>query len=1018
MALRKGAFADGRAPTLRISSEESQISFEESDDAPGSLGDLRGGARFRAGLEGWRQGLLSGWAVDLAAPSQPLALALEFCGRTIAETATGAHRRPLADALPGNVAGFAFDLTGLTDAALTELEGELRRAEPGGETLALRLGRDGPRVDLSRRGLDAAQALADLRSLRAGVRPAQSNGSAFDDGGASDDLDNLAGGARYRGGFEGLFGAALKGWAVDLKHPAAPVEVKIEAEGRVIATARTSEPRADLASRFRKNVAGFAIDLAALPRDAIETLLRALSRAQGDDGESPLALRIGAEGARIALNLLRPAPEAEDEPEPAAPAPDAPALSRDARALRWLVAHVGGDPTARPARAFAAKLNGDIARSPLVAEPVKRHAAEIAPLFDPFFYLDRLPHPEEAVNNPLLHYTLAGWRDGVAPSPLFAPDHYRRRRGAFAGDPLLDFVREGARLGADPHPLFDVAFYRARWLAGDEGVNPLAHYLDEGGRRRLDPCERFRTADYLAAFGLAAETETPLEAYLETHAHHEFALLPAFDSALYRYQLEVERGEKLHEPPPVHYLARGWLDETLLPNLLFDPAFYREENGIAFDGPALLHYLAEGEAAGLACHPLFSPMFYNSERDVEGGAGALEHALAHPGAHRTDPRLDAPIDARLFALVRDLAHEDPRRDFDIKIYRDANPDLTGIDDAEMERHFRKYGAAEGRLASLGAMMRLTDMRVRDLPLGFVLDDYVSIYSDLKPFRGRFVSAIYHWGRFGRQERRLTGKWLFRLPDLKLDLPSADAPLHVAASAERIDVCILIHVYYADLMTELVAFAQNFREVTFDVFINLVDLSWSPEIEAQVRAICPGAFLMISNDLGRDVGGFTRLLEHVDIGRYDLFAFLHSKKSPHIAPESGEFWRRALLSAIAGSPEIARDCVALFRDNPLIGMVGAKAWRSEDMGRNVEQYERLLDLLGVGGANRRLDYLSGFMFLIRADIVARLHRTLRKLDFEDGADKDLNFHLDGQLAHGVERATPALVREMGYDVHWR
>ena len=352
------------------------------------------------------------------------------------------------------------------------------------------------------------------------------------------------------------------------------------------------------------------------------------------------------------------------------------------------------------------------------------------------------------------------------------------------------------------------------------------------------------------------------------------------------------------------------------------------------------------------------------------------------------------------------------------VYRDANPDIAGLDDKALEAHYRRRGAAENRLASLTLMMRIGEMRVRDLPLGFVIDDYVSIYPDLKQFKTRFPSALFHWGRYGRKERRLVGKWLFRIADLEIDLPTAGAPLRVQAQTSRVEVCILIHVFYPDLLPELVAFAQNFRDVSFDIFINLVDISWTPELQEQVRAICPGAFVMLSHDAGRDVGGFTRLLEHIDLSRYDLFAFMHSKKSPHIAPEKGEYWRRTLLSAIAGSAETARDCVRMFRDNPHIGLIGSKDWRSTDMGKNIEQYERLLDLLGVRGKHRELDYVSGFMFLIRSDIVARLFETLRKLDFEYGGDRDLDFHIDGQIAHGVERAVPALVRQMGYEVHYR
>ena len=294
----------------------------------------------------------------------------------------------------------------------------------------------------------------------------------------------------------------------------------------------------------------------------------------------------------------------------------------------------------------------------------------------------------------------------------------------------------------------------------------------------------------------------------------------------------------------------------------------------------------------------------------------------------------------------------------------------------------------------------------------------SIGARCRGFKGRLTSALYHYGRYGRHERRMIGKWLFKFADLDIDLPSPAEPLRVARQAERVEACILIHAFYPDLLPELVAFAQNFRDATFDIFINVVDAAWTPALQEELRAICPGAFLMLSNDLGRDIGGFTRLLEHIDIARYDVFAFMHSKKSPHIAAETGEYWRRSLLSAIAGSPEVAREGLKQFRDNPRLGMMGAKEWRSHDMGKNIDQYERLLDILGVRGGNREVDYLSGFMFLMRSEIVVRLFETLRGLAFEDGTDKDIEFHKDGQIAHGVERAVPALVRQMGYEVLWR
>jgi hypothetical protein len=981
--------------------------------------------RYRCGLYVWRDGVLRGFAVDLDHPERPLTVAVEAIGRRIAEISTFEPRPDLAEAAPGNVAGFACDFAELPAAELAAIEAELTASAPETplkpETLALRVGDDGPRIDLSSGGLTFGDALAQCRAARARAAPAPPPRA------------EPRRGPRFIAGVDELRGTVLRGWAVDLANPRAPVALTLEAKGRKLADIVTGEYRADIGAVLVDNVAGFAFDLAGLGPQETQALAAVLAEAEPAAPPPPgfVTLRVAADdslidfdGFSVVTGALRaaigggPAPERSAESRPRAA--EAGARTPGAGALHWLLLHVGADAPAqaRPSRRFALKLLADLERNPAASEPLRRHARAIAPLFDPFHYLDRLDRPEEAVGNPLLHYLLAGWRDGVSPHPLFSPAFYRRLRGELAGDPLLDFVRDGARADVDPHPLFDMAFYRTRFLDGDAEANPLQHYLETGGAQRLDPSPLFDTAAFLAAFRLGDEIEIPLEHYLGTPRYHDYPLVPAFDSALYRHQVEVERGERLNEPPYAHYLAHGWRDETLLPNLLFDPAFYREGHKLELAEPALAHYLREGEAAGLQCHPHFAPAFYNQQRGIEGGAGALAHALAHPGEHRSDPRMVGPIDARLFAFVRDLVAERGQDEFRLDVYRDANPDLEAFDDAALGRHYLAQGRREDRIASCTRIMRLTSMRVRDIPLGFVLDDYIEIYPDLAVFKNRMVSAIYHYGRYGRAENRMVGKWLFHIGGIEIDLPTAGAPLRVARQSERVDVCILIHAFYPDLLPELVGFAQNFRDVTFDIFINVVDLAWTPQVQQELRAICPGAFVMLSNDDGRDIGGFTRLLSHIDIGRYDVFAFMHSKKSPHIAPERGSYWRRQLLGAIAGTPETARDCVAEFQRNPHLGMIGAKEWRSKEMGKNVEQYERLLDLLGVRGRNRELDYLSGFMGLIRADVVARLYETLRQFEYEYGGDKDVEYHRDGQIAHGVERAVPALVRQMGYEILYR
>jgi lipopolysaccharide biosynthesis protein len=271
---------------------------------------------------------------------------------------------------------------------------------------------------------------------------------------------------------------------------------------------------------------------------------------------------------------------------------------------------------------------------------------------------------------------------------------------------------------------------------------------------------------------------------------------------------------------------------------------------------------------------------------------------------------------------------------------------------------------------------------------------------------------------GRQEQRTIGRWQFYLDTLDLRVPSISAPLTVTASAERIEVCLLMHLFYPDLWPELAAFARNFESVSRDVFVNVVDIAWTPRFQRDLRELCPGAFVQLSNDEGRDIGGFTRLLDNVDIMKYDFFAFMHSKKSPHIATEKGEYWRRSLLNAFAGSREIVAECIDSFRADPTVGLIAAKEWRSTELGKNEVQYLQMLDLFEIDEQHRSLEYASGTMFLIRSEIVQRIYNVLKAADWEYGGDRDLAFHIDGQLAHAAERVIGNLARQMGYRMVWR
>ena len=310
--------------------------------------------------------------------------------------------------------------------------------------------------------------------------------------------------------------------------------------------------------------------------------------------------------------------------------------------------------------------------------------------------------------------------------------------------------------------------------------------------------------------------------------------------------------------------------------------------------------------------------------------------------------------------------------------------------------------------------------VRDLPLGFFPDEYIHLNPDLVAagLPPQFLPAFGHYMQYGRSENRTIGKWQFFLDTFDLQIPSATSPIALNADTERIDVCVLMHLFYPDLWPELAAFARNFKSVSRDVFINVVDTQWTPQFQRELHELCPNAFVQLSATLVVILGDSFAFSTMSILRNTNCFLSCNRKKSPHIASEKGDYWRRCLLRAFAGSPDIVAECVQTFKDDPTVGLIGASEWRATEMGHNEVQFERMLDLFQIEPQFRSVEYLSGTMFLIRSEVVQRLYDGLKEIEWEHGGDKELAFHMDGQIAHAVERVIGNLVRQMGYRMVWR
>ena len=656
-----------------------------------------------------------------------------------------------------------------------------------------------------------------------------------------------------------------------------------------------------------------------------------------------------------------------------------------------------------------------------VAEGHKPH-----PLFDGNFYRQTSPDVAADKVNPLFHYQVWGARARRDPSPLFDTQYFLESSalGALSENPLEDYLLQPHGSGADPHPLFSAEYFEVQAGIDAFADAPLVVYQK---RRDLwatvSPHPLF-DVDYLHerfdGMGVSIpEGMSPLEFFCRAGRQFDLGSHILFDALLYRYQIEEELGRKLTQPSIIDYLKTGYKDKTVLPNMLFDPQIYLNRNSAIVVGPELIHYCLEGDRRGFYCHELFCAAPYNAARTDGTGMTALEHFIRSPSdrAPLPHPALSRPFDGRVTQWIKSVIASTGEVDPDF--YRQSHPGLAGLNDRAGIRHYCTLGKDEGRFASPRHLVKGMGLRIRDLPIGFSAEEYLRFNPDLFALGNDFSALFSHYLTTGRLENRSIGRWQFHLSATgDLDLPAVTAPIDLDSDVARVDVCLLMHIFYDDLWPELASFARNFDVVSRDLFINVVDAAWTPRFHREIHELCPDAFVQLSNDNGRDIGGFIRLLDNVEFEKYELFAFMHSKKSPHIASERATHWRRQLLTAFAGSREVVNECVAMFREDPTVGLIASADWRDTDLGDNAEHYHRLLDLFEIDEEHRNPEYVSGTMFMVRSDIVQRLYQRLKDVEWEYGGNKDVEFHRDGQIAHGVERIIGNLLRQMGYRIVWR
>ncbi len=237
------------------------------------------------------------------------------------------------------------------------------------------------------------------------------------------------------------------------------------------------------------------------------------------------------------------------------------------------------------------------------------------------------------------------------------------------------------------------------------------------------------------------------------------------------------------------------------------------------------------------------------------------------------------------------------------------------------------------------------------------------------------------------------------------------------------IAVLMHLFYQDLWDELAGYVSNLR-LPYDLYVNLAEGNpHNPQLTRAIRRRFPGAHVQATENRGRDIGGFLRLIAAVRQRgiHYDSLIFMHSKKTLHQPPHHGLYWRTSLLRSILGWPDRATEVALAFATDPDLGMVGSRDWLFNDENRPdlssqqnrrfIDEYCRRLHL-----HTARSDFIAGTMFWSRArpflDLFADHDPLTLAAELEPG-----DHHDDGRptRTHALERIFGYVITAQGFTI---
>jgi len=235
-------------------------------------------------------------------------------------------------------------------------------------------------------------------------------------------------------------------------------------------------------------------------------------------------------------------------------------------------------------------------------------------------------------------------------------------------------------------------------------------------------------------------------------------------------------------------------------------------------------------------------------------------------------------------------------------------------------------------------------------------------------------------------------------------------------AEPSCVCVLVHVYYPELLEELVG-ATAAIPVDFDLIVTNASGKDISESINRLDGPKNRVVLTVENH-GRDIWPMIQVVNAGLLDPYELVLKLHTKRSewrqehPDYG-DSGSQWREQLLGGLLGADENVKQILGAFAEDPNLGVVAGPAnlLGPDHWGADIPLSQELLHRLELRVTPATLRFPAGSVYWARGFVLQGLRALMMSADdFEPEP-----IAIDGTTAHAVERVIGLLAGEAGYSL---